>query len=156
MEVDLTAALDWPLGATVFQAAFNYNRTRVVDLGRFVDEEARHDIEKGSPATRGVVSINHAWKRLDLLLRARYFGKYRNASDATLADVQEFGREVLFDLETTVSFRDRFALKLGVENLFDNYPDPGAFEVCCGRIYRSDSIVPWQGTLYYAQLGMTI
>ena len=156
--VDLVAAgtFDWSLGATSVQAAFNFNRTEVVDLGRFVDEEARHDIENGSPAARGVVGLGHGWKYLDLLLRARYFGKYRNASDASLADIQAFGREVLVDLETTVTFRDRYTLKVGVENVFDNYPDRGDFEVCCGRIYRSDSIVPWQGTLFYAQLGLSI
>ena len=156
--VDLVAAgtFDWSLGTTTVQAAFNFNRTEVVDLGRFVDEEARHDIEKGSPETRGVVSVSHAWTFLDLLLRARYFGKYRNANDASLADVQQFGREVLVDLEANATFRGRYALKLGVENLFDNYPDPGDFEVCCGRIYRSDSIVPWQGRLLYAQLGVSI
>ena len=93
--VDLVAAgtFDWSLGTTSVQAAFNFNRTEVVDLGRFVDEEARHDIEKGSPAARGVVGLGHGWKTLDLLLRARYFGKYRNASDASLADIQEFGRK---------------------------------------------------------------
>ena len=156
--VDLVAAatFDWTLGATSLQAAFNFNRTEVVDLGRFVDEEARHDIEKGSPETRGVVSLGHAWKFLDVLLRARYFGKYRNASDASLAAVQEFGREVLVDLEVNATFRARYALKLGVENLFDNYPDRGDFEVCCGRIYRSDSIMPWQGRLFYAQIGVSI
>ncbi|MCY3622890.1 MAG: hypothetical protein OXH68_14400 [Gammaproteobacteria bacterium] len=44
-----------------------------------------------------------------------------------------------------------FSLKAGVQNVFDNYPDPGDFEVCCGRIYRSDSVTPWQGALFYVQ-----
>ena len=156
--LDLVAAgtFDWSPGTTSVQAAFNFNRTEVVDLGRFVDEEARHDIEKGSPDSRGVVSVGHAWKFLDLMVRARWFGKYRNASDVSLGDIQQFGREVLVDLEMMATFRERYTLKLGVENLFDNYPDAGDFEVCCGRIYRSDSIVPWHGTLFYAQLGVSI
>ena len=57
------------------------------------------------------------------------------------------------DVEATWTFRDRYAVKLGVENVFDSYPDRGDFEVCCGRIYRSDSIMPWQGTLAYLQVG---
>lgn len=156
--VDLvaTGAFDWFAGTTAVQAAFNFNRTDIVDLGRFVDAEARHDIEKGSPSTRGVVSIAHGWNSLDVLVRARYFGGYGNAADASLAHVQKFGPEVLFDLEAAVSFRNRYALKVGVENVFDNYPDRGDFETCCGRIYRSDSIVPWQGTLFYAQVGLTL
>ena len=156
--VDLVAAgaFDSPLGTTSVQVAFNFNRTEVVDLGQFVDEEARYDIEKGNPAARGVVTLGHAWKWLDLMLRARYFGKYKNASNASLADIQEFGREVLVDLEAAFTLRNRYTLRVGVENVFDNYPDRGEFEVCCGRIYRSDSIVPWQGTLFYAQLGFSI
>ena len=75
---------------------------------------------------------------------------------ASLIEIQEFGREVLVDLEGTFTLRDRYALTLGIENLFDNYPDPGEFQACCGRIYRSDSIVPWQGRLYYAQLGISL
>ncbi len=155
--IDLVATgmFDWTLGTTSVQAAFNFNETDIVDLGRFVDAEARHDIEKGSPSTRGVVSVGHGWNWLDVLLRARYFGEYHNASNAQLDVIQKFGTEVLVDLEATVTLRDRYALKVGIENVFDNYPDPGEFEVCCGRIYRSDSIVPWQGTLYYAQLGVT-
>ena len=153
LDLVATASFDWSAGTTAVQAALNFNDTKIVDRGRFVDEEARHDIEEGSPATRGVVSVSHALNRLDVLLRARHFGAYRNASNASLAEIQEFGPEVLVDLEATVNFRDRYTLKLGIENVFGNYPDPGEFEVCCGRIYRSDSIVPWQGTLFYAQLG---
>lgn len=156
--IDLVVAgsVDSFLGTTRLQAAFNYNETEVVDLGRFVDEEARFDIENGSPATRGVLSLAHGWKQMDFLLRARFFGKHKNASNATLTNIQEFGREVLFDIESTFTFRERFSAKFGVQNLFDSYPDKGEFEVCCGRIYRSDSIVPWQGRFYYLQLGFAM
>ena len=43
-------------------------------------------------------------------------------------------------------------LTLGARNIFDEYPDEGEIgETCCGRIYRSDSIVDWQGGYYYAR-----
>jgi len=154
--VDLvaTGGFDWRLGATSVQAAFNFNRTRFADTGKFVDAEARHDIEEGSPAVRGAFTLRHAWGRSDMLLRARYFGEYSNASTASLEQVQKFGAEVLLDLEAAFTLRERYTLRIGAENILDNYPDPGQFEVCCGRIYRSDSIVPWQGRLFYAQLGV--
>ena len=152
--LDLVAAwrADTRLGATTLRAAFNLNRTEFRARGRYVNDEAEHDIEEGVPAVQGVLTANHTRGRLDALLRARYFGGYRNALNATLATTQDFGAEVLVDVEASWTFRDRYAVKLGVENVFDNYPDPGDFEVCCGRIYRSDSIVPWQGTLAYLQL----
>ena len=141
------------LGITTLQAAFNLNRTEFLARGRYVDDEAEHDIEEGVPAVQGVLTASHTRGRLDVLLRARYYGEYENTLNASLQTTQDFGAEVLVDVEATWTFRDRYAVKLGVENVFDNYPDRGDFEVCCGRIYRSDSIMPWQGTLAYLQVG---
>ena len=155
VDLVVTGDIDWRLGATSLQAAFNFNRTRFADTGKFVDDETRHDIEKGSPAVRGALTLRHGWGRSDVLLRARYFGEYSNANTASLEQVQEFGAEVLLDLEAAFTLRERYTLRIGAENILDNYPDPGQFEVCCGRIYRSDSIVPWQGRLFYAQLGIS-
>ncbi len=150
-----TGGFDWRLGATSVQAAFNFNRTKFLDTGKFVDAETRHDIEEGSPDVRGALTLRHGWGLTDLLLRARYFGEYSNANTAALEQVQKFAAEVLLDLEAAFTLGERYTLKIGAENLLDNYPDPGRFEVCCGRIYRSDSIVPWQGRLFYAQLGIS-
>ena len=140
-------------GITTLQGAFNLNRTDFLARGQYVDAEAEHDIEEGAPALQGVLTASHTRGRLDVLLRARYYGDYENTLNASLATTQDFGAEVLVDLEATWNFRDRYAFKIGVENVFDNYPDKGDFEVCCGRIYRSDSIMPWQGTLVYLQVG---
>ena len=142
---------DSPLGSTTLHAAFNINRTRILDRGRFVDAEAEHDVERGVPGTRAVITAIHSVGRFDVLLRGRYYGEYKNTLNATLETVQTFGREVMVDTEVTRTRRDRFSLKASVQNVFDNYPDPGEFEVCCGRIYRSDSVTPWQGALFYVQ-----
>ena len=138
-------------GATTVNAAVNVNRTRILDRGRFVDAEAEHDVERGVPGTRAVVTATHSVGRFDLLVRTRYYGEYRNTLNATLETVQNFGAEVMVDAEVTRTWRDRLSVKAGVQNTFDNYPDPGEFEVCCGRIYRSDAVTPWQGTLIYLQ-----
>ncbi len=155
--VDLvaTAELDWRLGATSVQAAFNFNRTKFADAGKFVDDETRYDIEEGSPAVRGAVTLRQGWGPTDVLLRARYFGEYSNANTAALEQVQRFAREVLLDLEAAFTLGERYTFRIGAENILDNYPDLGEFEACCGRIYRRDSIVPWQGRLFYAQLGIS-
>ncbi len=154
--VDLVATwhIHSRLGITTLQGAFNLNRTNFLARGRYVDAEAEHDIENGVPGLQGVFTASHSWNRLDLLLRARYYGDYENTLDASVGTTQDFGSEVLVDAEATWTFGDRYAVKLGAENVFDAYPDRGDFEVCCGRIYRSDSIVPWQGTLVYLQLGI--
>ena len=139
------------LGITTLQTAFNFNDTTFRRRGRYVDAEAQHDIENGVPAPQGVLTASHTLGRVDLLLRARYYGKYENTLDASLTTTQRFGAETLVDVEATWALGGRYTVKLGAENLFDQYPDEGAFEVCCGRIYRSDSITPWQGRLVYLQ-----
>ena len=151
--VDLVASwtFDSTYGSTTLNAAVNINRTRILDRGRFVDAEAEHDVERGVPDTRAVVTAIHGVGRFDVLVRARYYGEYKNTLNATLETVQNFGAEVMVDAEVTRTWREVFSLKAGVQNVFDNYPDPGEFEVCCGRIYRSDSVTPWQGALFYLQ-----
>ena len=151
--IDLVATWngDWFAGATTLQAAVNRNTTRLTERGRFVDSEAEHDSRYGAPGTRAVLSMRQTRDRLDLLLRGSYFGGYANASTASLAQIQRFGSTVFVDLEATWAFGDRYRLKFGSHNLFDTYPDRGEFEVCCGRIYRSDSLLPWQGRSVYLQ-----
>ena len=150
---DLVAAwnFDSPLGSTTLNAAVGVNRTRLLDRGRFVDAETEYDVERELPGTRAVMTATHAVGRFDVTLRTRYYGKYENTLDATLDTVQAFGSEIMVDVEATRTWRNRFSLKAGVQNLFDNYPDPGEFEVCCGRVYRRDSVIPWQGAMIYLQ-----
>ena len=50
--IDLVGSwsFDWSGGSTTLNAAVNFNRTRILDRGRFVDAEAEHDVERGVPA----------------------------------------------------------------------------------------------------------
>ena len=151
--VDLVATWsgDWFSGGTTLQAAVNRNTTKLTERGRFVNAEAEHDARYGAPNTRAVLSLRQSWDRWDLLVRGSYFGGYANANTASLAEIQHFGSTVFVDVEAVWAFGDRYRLKLGSQNLFDTYPDRGEFEVCCGRIYRSDSLLPWQGRSVYLQ-----
>ena len=153
--VDLVATwqFDGFLSGASLQAAFNFNETEMLDRGRFVNAESEFDIENGMPAMRGVVTARHGWGPFDLMLRMRLFGKYKNAKTTLLEDIQAFDREVMVDVEAAWTFRHRYRLKAGVQNLFDNYPAEAVFETCCGALYRRDSIVPWQGQLVYLQMG---
>ena len=151
--VDLVASWRFgsALGDTSLQAAVNVNKTRILDRGRFVDAEAQYDAENGVPRTRAIITANHLAGRFEWQLRARYYGTYRNTLDSSLETIQTFGREVMVDLSASRTWGRGASVTAGMENIFDNYPDPGEFEVCCGRIYRSDSIPPWQGRLLYLQ-----
>ena len=147
-------ALDDFLPGTSLQAAFNYNETEMPDRGRFVGLETKYDIENGKPAMRGVLTARGQRGAFDAMLRLRVFGEYSNAKTANLIDIQHYGREAMLDVEGTWTLRNRHRLKAGAQNLLDNVPDEAAYETCCGMVYRRDSIVPWQGRLYYLQLNM--
>ena len=138
-------------GASV-EAAVNFNRTKMLDRGRFLFNESQYDIEHGLPAMRGTLTARHSWRALDGMVRLRWFGKYSNAKTALLEDIQYFGREATLDAQVGWTWRQRYRLQLGAENLLDNYPDEAIYETCCGMVYRRDSIMPWQGRMVYAQV----
>lgn len=153
--VDVVASwqFDGFLAGTSLQAAANFNETEMLDRGRFIGAESEFDIENGSPAMRAVVTARHTRGDFDLLLRTRLFGKYKNTKTARLEDIQSFGREALVDIEAGWTLGGHYGIKVGAENLFENYPSEARFETCCGIVYRTDSIVPWQGRLLYLRVG---
>ena len=53
-----------------------------------------------------------------------------------------------FDARLEALFSRNYSATLSVVNAFDAVPDTAQFEACCGRIVRSDSLVPWQGPYY--------
>jgi len=89
------------------------------------------------------------------MARATYYGPYKNSDgSATITKTQDFSSKVYFDLEASYTFMDNYRLAIGARNLFDAYPDVGNFEVGQGRIYRSDSVLDWQGGYYYAKVSL--
>ena len=83
--------------------------------------------------------------------------KTRPARAVTTATglIQDFGSEVLVDLEAAYQVSDIVKVSVGARNVFDEYPDkadPAIGDSCCGRVYRSDSVVDWQGGYYYVKL----
>ena len=87
-----------------------------------------------------------------MMLRGRYFGEYKNTSNATLANTQTFDPNLYVDLELSYNFMDNYRVTLGGQNIFDQFPDKGSVRrVLLWSVYRSDSIPDWQGQLWYLQ-----
>ena len=167
--IDLVAdySHEWGNGhATDVTLSINYNETEITDRTTrfdddgesffFVNDETVFDEEEGLPQTRGVLGVTHRWSDFMVMTRLNYFGEYENASNATLEDIQEFDAEVLVDINARWAISDQYSLTLGGQNVFDNYPDAGEFEVCCGRTYRSDSVVSWQGAYYFLRFDASL
>ena len=162
VDVVATYTLKSDYGVTTFTASGNYNTNEFdSDPSEFFNLEDQFDFENQDPNLRAVLSAKHSAEDFDVLLRLNYFGGYENSNGIERNDageaigvsqIQEFDPEVMVDIEGTYHISETYSLTAGVRNLFDNYPDPGEIgETCCGRIYRSDSIVSWQGGYYYAK-----
>jgi iron complex outermembrane receptor protein len=132
-----------------------------------------------------VFTAQHSYGPFTGLFRASYYGDYTvsncltgNGSDGftcrTDADdplnnrpptaypqglaKQEMPAEVLFDLEFGWDVTDDLSFALGARNILDTYPaegDPYLQETTNGRIYRSDSVVDWQGRFFYLRAKQT-
>ena len=92
-------------------------------------------IEVAQPQTKILFSTNFETGGLTLGARATYFGDVKafstglNAADSNVTCnaanrcVQTFGAKTIFDMNATYAFTDAFGVTLGVNNLFDTYPD---------------------------------
>jgi iron complex outermembrane recepter protein len=92
-------------------------------------------IEVAQPRTKILFSTNFETGGLTLGARATYFGNVKafstglNVADTNVKCnaanrcVQTFAAKTIFDLNATYAFTDSFGVTLGVNNLFDTYPD---------------------------------
>ncbi|CAD5260046.1 TonB-dependent receptor [Alteromonas sp. 38] len=151
-----TYKIESTYGSTMLTGSINYNKTEFdSDPSEYLNDEDQFDLENGTPEMRGVFSVTHSYDVWSAVARLSYYGEYENAADSTLdpETIQTFGSEFMFDIEGSYLINENLTLSVGVRNLFDNYPDEGTIgETCCGRIYRSDSVVDWQGGYYYTRL----
>jgi iron complex outermembrane receptor protein len=143
-------------GSTNIIASYNYNTQEFdSDPSEFFNNEDQFDFENALPESRGVVTLVQSFDEFEVLFRLNYFGEYENSQRVNAEElrIQSFDPEYQFDLEGRYLLNENITLVLGARNIFDTYPDPGEIgETCCGRIYRSDSIVDWQGGFYYARI----
>ena len=156
--VDLVVNYDtsWAAGDTRFIGSLNYNKTEITeDLSGLFNAESTYDFENGNPEFRGVFTVDHDFANgLGVLMRANYYGEYTQSNTGGDGPnglrFQTFDPVVQFDLEASYEVNDALTIAAGARNVFDEYPAEGQIgETCCGRIYRSDSIVDWQGGYYY-------
>ncbi|KJS37901.1 MAG: hypothetical protein VR74_07150 [Hyphomonas sp. BRH_c22] len=161
-----TYVMDWDAsGETAFTLSSNYNSFSVeqVNIAGLFREEDVFDFENGRPDFRTTFTAMHTIGAYTFLGRANYYGSYTASQCLTGAAAdgfscpgglikQELGAETLFDVEVSYALDDTTRFTLGARNVLDEYPDegdPALRETGNGRIYRSDSIVDWQGGFVY-------
>jgi iron complex outermembrane receptor protein len=152
IDIVATYALDWASGQTTnLTGSVNYNKSELksLNIAGLLNEEDIYDFENADPEWRAVLTATHDIGKFSLMGRANFYGEYSN-SEGSVATVQEFDPEVLFDMEVAYNLTDKTLLAIGARNVFDAYPPLDLIrEECCGALYRSDSVVDWQGGYYY-------
>lgn len=155
-----TMPLEWGNGGlTDLSFSMNFNETEFdSDPSDFLNAEDQFDFENENPEWRSVLTARHTMDAFSFLVRANFFGGYEDANNSGpdgALEIQEYDPLVMFDLEGSYRFNESLSLTVGGRNIFDEYPDEADEDIndyCCGRIYSSNSIVPWQGGYYFARL----
>jgi len=163
--IDLT-----PNSQLNFTGAANFNKTKVQSFNAgVIDARQRQYIEDRLPKRTAILSVEYVLGRASILARARDYGSWTEPLDPTtdasgnLTYNQKFKEEVFFDLAASYGFTKNAKLTLGVENIFNNYPDKARFPNTAdaaaagaipsnGRIYPSQRPYESDGARYYARL----
>ena len=165
---------------TIALSAIRPTDTRVLSL---IDNTRKGNIEDSNPRWRAVLSTNYTSGAFDLTVRANYFGKfttYFNPVGSIPAGVdpvafralypapnaaagipewgKTFGAEIGIDLEAGFTIAENYRLAVGVENLFNNYPDvetrnayPSTGGQANGSIYPGASPLGQAGGFWYVR-----
>ena len=168
VDVVATYKVNWDNGQTTgFTASGNVNKFKIDKVNTpaataavkytFFDAEGVHDFENAQPRWRSVLSASHEIGKFKAVGRATIWGPYKNMFSVANPVVQEWDPEVFFDTELSYQATDTYSVAIGARNLFSNYPDPDKTGEAAtnGRLYRSDSLVDWQGGFWYAKVSAT-
>jgi iron complex outermembrane receptor protein len=118
---------------------------------RIVSNDGRTNLERRIPRNAGNLSAAYDFGPWGLLARVRYYGKWTDAqSNSTI--VQEFSTQTLVDLSISYRFVKSTQLVLGVENVFNRYPDKARFNAANGLLYSRNSPYDADGGRWFARL----
>jgi iron complex outermembrane receptor protein len=129
-------------------------------------------LERRLPRHVETLSAEYSLARFGVVLRGRHYGQWTEPLNETTDDSgrliynQTFGNELFIDVLLSYDFTRALRLTVGVENIFDNYPDKARFPntpedavagkpPTTGRIYPSQRPYESDGGRVYARLNAT-
>jgi len=143
-----------------------------------INDVRRGNIERSQPRWRAVLTEGYTNGIFDFTGRLNYFGTFTTFLDpvttgigatpgVTLAQAQalyptlwskDFGAQASFDLEMGITLKEKYRLALGVENLFNTFPQretrnvyPGTGGQLNGSIYPDTAPIGQLGGFWYAR-----
>ncbi|SMN12087.1 TonB-dependent receptor @ Iron siderophore receptor protein [uncultured Candidatus Thioglobus sp.] len=158
--VDLVASMDVDLGLSKllegkseFVFAGNWTKTKVADYdNNFIGEKRILLIEEALPKYRFNATLKHKKKNWKGFIRANYFGPYTELHVNTLERKIRAGNEITVDIESSYTPQKDVELTLGVENIFNNFPDENPFAGDFGSKYPESSPMGSNGAFYYVRV----
>jgi len=139
--------------------ALNYNKTKVLERNPLIVTNDRvANLENILPKFR--VNFTETWSigAFSLLARANYYDSFIVTSSSGAA--QKFGAKVIADVEAAYKVNEHVNLAVGVQNLFDTYPDrdlrsidPNTGLPGNGNQYIDSSPFGYNGGFWYARVG---
>jgi iron complex outermembrane recepter protein len=131
--IDIVADYRIPLDSADLQltAAMNFNKTEVTSRRSqseilppnvLFDDTQVTLVEEGQPRQHHVLSATYTTGPFQFVTRANYFGSV-TGEGFTPGVKQTWGGAWLLDISGRYSFNDNASILVGVNNLFDKYPD---------------------------------
>jgi iron complex outermembrane receptor protein len=165
---------------TIALSAIRPTDTRTLSL---IDNTRLGNIEDSNPRWRAVFSENYTNGNFDVTLRVNYFGKYTtyfapiasipagvdpvafralypapNPNGTTGEWGKTFGAQASVDLEAGVTIADNYRLAVGVENLFNTFPEretrnayPSTGGQANGSLYPGSAPIGQAGGFWYVR-----
>ncbi|WP_339859048.1 TonB-dependent receptor [Pseudohongiella acticola] len=157
--VDLVVgyAMEAGAGQLALSSSFNYNQTEVVG-GSFENNETnRIRFEENLPQQTLNLSANYLVGNFDFMGRVRYYGSWTDFSFNADGDIhQKFGAESFTDVSATWQATQQLSVRLGAENVFDQYPDEAEFQANRGLIYSRNAPYDTDGRSVYLRLDLSL
>ncbi len=153
--IDVVGRFGFELGSgdSDITLAFNYNKTEVDSVGTVnpIDADRVAALEDLLPNVKGNIAWSHMMGDFRTLLRANYYGEW----DDTGNDVKGIGAVVLVDAQLAYQVRDNLEVVVGVDNLFDTFPDKNPFAGDLGQLYSEASPFGFNGAGWYLRGSVT-
>ncbi len=156
--VDLVGTFRQPAGPgrLGLTAALNYNDTKITRADpTVISPVVTLQVERALPRVTGILSADYEWNKLKLFARARHYGEWIWAADASNASLnQPVGAQTFVDLFGTFALNSAVDITVGAENLLDNYTPLTQFNQALGRKYPGQ--VPYEndGRQAYVRVGI--
>jgi iron complex outermembrane recepter protein len=135
VDVVATHLTNWGGADLAFTLAYNYNKSDVTAFDPdIIGPDQIINVARLAPNHRANFSVNWALDDLSINWRLYYYGSWRNETDYP---GQEFGEKVTMDLDVSYDIADHYAITVGAQNLFDEYPDKIAHSPGVNNVYAS-------------------